>query len=189
MPAAAKASKMAGASRSATAGSDHDRSVGKVSRSQPREQVEREPDPGVGELRQVRVRVDHPRQQDPGPEVEGGDADVARRGRRRSDGGDPTRGVDVDERVGFVQEPAGRERGQQSRPKRERRTFRKLATRHDARLARPSRGDPTVVVGRVCPGRLPGGPLGGPLDGPRRRILPVSLRAHICPTNSRSRAK
>ena len=114
---------------------------------EPRQQVEREPDPGVRELRQVGVRVDHPRQQDPGPEVEGGDADVARRGRRRSDGGDPTRGVDVDERVGFVQEPAGRERGQQSRPKRERRTFRKLATRHDARLARPSRADSTVVVG------------------------------------------
>jgi hypothetical protein len=38
---------------------------------QPAEEVQPEPEPGVRELRQVRVQVDHARQQDEGPQVDG----------------------------------------------------------------------------------------------------------------------
>ena len=103
---------------------------------EPGQQVEREADPGVRHLRQVGVEVDHAGQDDPRPKVDRGDQHVPWRRGRRSDPGDPAGGVDVDERVRFVAHATRRQRRQQPRPKRERRSLRKLAARHRRRLAR-----------------------------------------------------
>ena len=103
---------------------------------EPGQQVQREADSGVRHLRQVRVGVDHAGHEDPRPDVDRGDQHVPWRGGRWPDPGDPARGVDVDERVRFVVHAAGRQRRQQPRPKRERRSLRKLAARHRRRLAR-----------------------------------------------------
>ena len=154
MPAAANAPKMAGASRSATAGPTT--TLGREGQPvEPGQQVEREAEAGVGQLRQVRVGVDHAGQQDPGPQVDRGDQRRPVGRRRRSDRSDPARRVDVDEGVGFVAGAAGGQRRQQPRPKRERRTLRKLATRHARRLARPDQPNGAGVAGEQRADRRP----------------------------------
>ena len=106
------------------------------------------------------VRVDHAGHEDPRSKVDRGDEHVPTGGCGRPDRCDAARGVDVDESVGFVLEPTRRQRGQQPRPKRERWTFRKLASRHDGRLARPRRRDQPVAEGSLrrqvagLPGRV-----------------------------------
>ena len=86
---------------------------------EPGQEVEREPDAGVGHLRQMRVEVDHAWHDDPGPKVRGVGR-LIRSLRRRPGEGEPPGGVHDDQSVGLVKRPALRERGQQSRPDRER---------------------------------------------------------------------
>ena len=109
MPAAANASKIAGASRSATAGSDHELLGRERDALEPGQQIEGEAQTRIGELGQVSVGVDHPGEKDPRPQVDCSGDHLGCGVPGGADGGDPARFIDHQQPVGLVPGPAGRQ--------------------------------------------------------------------------------
>ncbi len=79
---------------------------------EPGQQIQREPESRVRELRQVGVRVDEPGHEDPRPDVDGPGQQVRRGGARRSHERERPVAIDRDQPVGLVERPARRERRQ-----------------------------------------------------------------------------
>ena len=96
---------------------------------EPGQQVEREAEPGVGDLRQVRVQVDHPGHQDPRSDVERGRR-LGPTCRRRTGIGEPAGLVDEQQAVRLVPGPARGQGSQQPAAQRERRSIGKVVTSH-----------------------------------------------------------
>ena len=93
---------------------------------EPGQQVQTGAEPGIGELGQMRVEIDHPRHDDPRTQVDGvleigGHArDVGRGGRSSWPGiGDASGCIDDDQPVGLMSGPARIERREQPSPDRE----------------------------------------------------------------------
>ena len=107
---------------------------------QPGQQVEGETQPRIGELGQVRVRVDHPGEQRPTAAGRWQHAMTLGRGiRGGADRCDPALLVDHEQAVGLMAGPAGRQRRQDAGADREGRRVRQI---HGVRLAGPSTNTP-----------------------------------------------
>ena len=86
---------------------------------QPGQEVETGTQPGIRELRQVGMEIDHPRQHDPRPKIGGGGRIGRSLGSRPGEGQAPGR-VDQQQAIGFMTGSTGRQRRQQPRAQRER---------------------------------------------------------------------
>ena len=145
---AAKARHAAGASRSAAA--DVEAALEREDVAlQPGQQVEAGTQPGVRELRQVGVEIDHARQEDPWPQVDRRRGVLGPVGGRPGEG-DPAGALDDEQPVGLVRRPAVVERRQQ--PRRGARTAGAAAGPRRDRLAGGRRHERTRRT-RIDPGR------------------------------------
>ena len=118
---------------------------------EPGQQVEGEAQPGIGQLGQVRVRVDHPGEHDPRPQVDGSGDHLGRGVRGGAHVGEPAGLVDHQQAVGLMTGPAGRQRRQDASADRERGRLRQI---HGDRLAGRASADGKAASaprGRVQP--------------------------------------